>query len=91
MMTVDRRQRWETKQLGKVRNHLRHCFKLLKFASTADKQEIEDRVMATMQEEIGSVSDYTIEHGSLLPSFESDADLMVMNILQEQEMWRSME
>ena len=72
MMTAERRQRWETKQLGKVRNHLRQCFKILTFTSTADKQEIEDRVMATMQEQIGSVPDYTIERSSLLLSFESD-------------------
>ena len=91
MMTANRRQRWETKQLGKVRNRLRQCFKILTFTSTADKEEIESQVMETMEKEIGSVSDYTIEHGSLLHSFESDADLLVMNILQEQEMWRSME
>jgi hypothetical protein len=87
-MTSEHRQRWEAKQLGKIRNHLRQRFKILTFTNDGDKEEIEDKVMVKMQEEVASVSDYTIEHGWLLPSFESDADLMVMNILQEQEMWR---
>jgi hypothetical protein len=87
-MTSERRQRWENKQFGKVRNHLRQRFKILTFTSDHDKQEIEDRVMAKMKEEVASVSDYSIEHGSMLPSFESSTDTMVMNILQEQEMWR---
>jgi hypothetical protein len=87
-MTANCRQRWETKQLAKVHNHLRQCFRILTFTSDGDREEIEDKVMAKMQEEIASVPDYTIEHSSLPPSFESDADLMVMNILQEQELWR---
>jgi hypothetical protein len=53
-----------------------------------DQNEIESRVMAKIQEAVASISDYTVERGSGLPSLESEADLLAMYILQERQCQR---
>ncbi len=88
-MTKKQRERWETKTLQKVRKNLQTNLALLTLRSTEDKKEIENRVMAEIQEAVASISDYRIEECSwMIQSFESKADSMALDILQEQDMER---
>ncbi|HYW45195.1 MAG TPA: hypothetical protein VE959_20195 [Bryobacteraceae bacterium] len=80
-MTTTRRERGNAKWLEKIKKHWRRNLQILRHTSRSDKEEIEDRVMARMHEAVISVSDFTIEHGGMLPAFESDADSLAMDIL----------
>lgn len=87
-MTRNQRERWETKTLQNIRTHLRKNLAILTFFSTEDKKEIEDRVIAKMQETVAGISDCDIENSARVPSFESDADFLALNILEEERMKR---
>jgi hypothetical protein len=89
-MTKAQRERWNTKQVEKIRKNLRSTCQIFQHTSRSDKEEIEDRVMTEMEAAVASASDASI-HSPLLTSFESQADSLIMEILMEQDWHREME
>jgi hypothetical protein len=90
-MTKVQRERWNTKQVEKIRKNLRSTLQIFKHTSRSDKEEIENRVMTEMEAAVASVSDTSIHNCPLLISFESQADSLLMEILMEQDWHREME
>ena len=86
-MTPAQRERWNTQTLERTRKHLQKNLQILKSTDATDKREIETKVMAEIGEAVSRLSDSRTERGSILPSFESDADTLALDILQEQD-WR---
>jgi hypothetical protein len=89
-MTKAQRERWNTKQVEKIRKNLRSTLQILTHTSRSDKEGIEDRVMTEIEAAVASASDASI-HSPLLTSFESQADSVLMEVLMEQDWQREME
>ena len=90
-MTNAQRERWNTKQVEKIRKNLRSTLQIFKHTNRIDKEEIEDRVMTEMEAAVASVSDASIHNCPLLTSLESQADSLLMELLMEQDWQREME
>ena len=87
-MTRKKRQQWETKTLERVRKHLRFNLAILRLLAEQEREEIETQVMAEIQNAVAETSDHTIEESRWLSSFDSEASVLALNILQEQDMKR---
>ena len=86
-MTTRQRDKWEMKTLTKVRTNLRKNLAILQCKTHSERDEIETQVMTKIQDAVARVSDYKIEENSnLISHFESDADSLALDILQEQAM-----
>jgi 5-carboxymethyl-2-hydroxymuconate isomerase len=84
MMTKTQRERWETKTLEEVRKHLRTNLAFMTLRSAEEKKEVETQVMAEVQEAVAETSDRSVEEGFSLPSFDSHANSLAMEILHQQ-------
>lgn len=68
-MTKAQRERWNTKQVEKIRKNLRSTRQIFTHTNRSEKEEIEDRVMREMEAAVASVSDTSIQSCPLLYFF----------------------